>query len=457
MRSTSFLVFVLLIVLFTSCEKEPVDQKEKIPNIESANTGFLTEVPDTYRETGIAYRDAMHYYQKAIKEGEVQNPATDQSFMFEDIEASMKFLQAYESLGHVSNLDIEMLNTFIRYIESMNVSGTTDISEIRALVTDWITTNGISVKQYPLTFHTIMVAKEALFTNQITILREESDNLQLRGADDGFLCTVSGFLCGQTNQQVSTAARAAVIFGAGQAFKASVEWTDFQESAAVAAIGLIINTFWNVIFCNEDCDTCAPAVGIRPVFSNTTCQFLGIEAVGTFEFAERWAFLIDDNQDGAFDLTRTVLSNFVPASSLPSSTFDVIVDVDCDGATDMPWPGGTQVAATVNPNATLSPSQPTATFNQPPLNQGYYYLTNTQYCFGLSNLVTNGWTFAGWEASAGTPSSGSSTSNFCTSWNNFSFPTTTGLNAKFTHPCASSPAYLSPSSFFIVCPPGQCN
>lgn len=457
MRSTCLFAFALLIVLFTSCEKEQVAQNEKAPTVESTNTGFLEEAPETYRKTGIAYREALHYNQKAIENGEVQYPATDQSFMFEDAEASIKYLQSIESLGHVSNPDIEMLNSFMGYIESMTVSGSTDISVVRALILDWVATNGVSVQQYPLTYHAVMVAKEALFTNQITILREESDNLQLRGADDGFLCTVSGFLCTRTNEQVSNAARTAVIFGAAQAFKASVEWTTFQEDAAAAAIGLIIATFWNVIFCNEDCDMCAPAVGIRAVFDETGCQFLGIEAVGTFEFAERWIFLVDTNQDGAFDQTLTVLNNFLPASSLPSSTFDVIVDVECDGATDMPWPGGTQVPATVNPNATYSPPAPTATFNQPPLNSGYYYLTNTQYCFGLSNLVTNGWTFDGWEASDGTPSTGSSTSSFCTSWNSITFPTTTGLNAKFSHPCASYPAYISPSSFFIVCPPGQCN
>lgn len=207
---------------------------------------------------------------------------------------------------------------------------------------------------------------------------------------------------------------------------------------------------------NEDCDECAPAVGIRPVHDNTTCQFLGIEAVGTFEFAERWNFLIDVNRDGSFDVTQTVTSNLVPASSLPGSAFEVIVDVECDGETDLPWPGGQQQPVTIDPNAPYSPPIPVATVNQPPLNQGYYYSTNTQYCFGLSNLYAHGWTFDGWEASAGTPSSGNNTSNFCTQWNNFSFPTTTDLNAKFSHPWVNYPVYISPS-FFVVCPSGQCN
>ena len=464
MRVTSILLFILLAFFLWTCEKDQIvtsSNDEADPQI-TQDSDLLKEQPAAYRGAGIAYRDAIHYQKKAIQAGEIEFPSDE--IVTTDPQTTIDALNVYESIGYVTQSDVSKLQAFMAYVAEINVNGSTDISHVRGLISNWVSRNGVKVEKHPVTYHSIMIVKEALFKNQLTLLREANENFQFRGADDGTLCTVSGFLCSQTNAAVSAAARTAASQAAAAGFKGLInfnaddELTIFESGLSIgiaAAINGLLTLFWDQIFCNIDCDMCAPAIGIIPVFNETTCQFLGIEAAGSFEFAERWNFSIDANRDGTFGAPQTDLDNFVPSSSLPNNTFDVFVDVACDGNTDMAWPVGTQQPVTVDPNATFSPPNPTGTISVTPSpNNGMFYRTGTQYCFRLNNLNRNGWTFNGWfTTSNASPSSGGSNTTFCTTFST-SFPTTAGVNARFTHPCSSTDAIISAGTM-VVCPPGS--
>ena len=161
------------------------------------------------------------------------------------------------------------------------------LAEARSIVGSWMAEKGVTVADYPLTFHAISVSTEALLKTQITYLEEDATKQQVipKGADNQTLCTVTGFFCSETNATVSAIAQAALALGVRSAFRQTSSWTAFQQDAATTAVVLIINTFWDDVFCQEDCDECGPATGIRAVYSG--CNFTGIQAVGSFEFAER--------------------------------------------------------------------------------------------------------------------------------------------------------------------------
>ena len=162
-------------------------------------------------------------------------------------------------------------------------------------------------------------------------------------------------------------------------------------------------------------------------------------------------------------MTRSVFTNngFVPKTSLPTAPFKAIVNVNCDGGNSgvagsiMAWPVSRQSSVYVDPSLRVAPPSPTANFTQPPLladaasnGYPYFYPTNTQLCFGMTNLTTRGWTFVGWRTIGGNPSTGNSTSSFCTRYNNTQ-PINRSVYAEFSHPCSSINYQLGGPTFVV--------
>lgn len=468
MRFSNYLLilsFLLLTLVFTACEKESGEPTFEAPEISSSRESFYQPNPSLYQAAGDAYRENLFYYNQDFEAG-IINPVEDASEIYlGSIENNKGIIGGYVNQGSIDDLDQQKLYEFNNAIPDLGLTSNTTLLEGRAIIESWMTENAVTAKDFPLTYHTILIAIESLFENQITKLQKSDPGIILKGANDNTLCTVSGLFCTRTNAVVSGAAQAALALGYRQYFSSLTNWTTLQQNAAVAAIALILNTFWDDIFCNEDCDDCAPAAGIRAVYNG--CNFTGIQAVGSFEFAEEWEYFIDRNQDGTTDqiIPQRTNAGFVPKTSLPATGFKVFVDIKCDGGLQnqpgsvMPWPASRLAPVYVDPRLSVAPPRPTANFTQPAL-QGspypYFYNTNTQLCFGMTNLATRGWTFVGWRTSTGgSPSTGNYTSSFCTSFN-ASQATTASVYAEFSHPCSST-NYRLPGPSFVVCPPGTCN
>jgi hypothetical protein len=424
-----------------------------------------------YRLVGDQYQEDLFYLKSDLDDGSI---VIDEMTL-----GDVRLNTTEEDIGVLTYLvtgeavttqqDLDMLLQFREEVPSFGFTGQTPLSSARAYLRQWLSDREITELHYPLTYHAISVGAEALLTNQITRLREEGldEGISFR-SDNNTLCTVRGLFCSKTNAFVSKAAQTALAAGTKPLLKKTTNWSSGEINAVVIAIKLVLDTFMDSWFCKEECDDCGPAVGIRSVFNG--CTFMGIEAVGTFEFAEEFVYRVDDNQDGVFDFNRQIFNSnpFLTKSSLPNTPFKVIVDVGCDGArvgaqgSTMPWPLGTQGRVYVDPTASVAPPRPTAIVNGPPL-QGspypYYHNTNTQLCFSLSNLATRGWTFVGWKTTvsggSASPSTGNSSSTFCTTFNS-STTAFASVYAEFSHPCSPN-NYTIQAGSFPVCPPGACN
>ena len=452
-----------LLLFLWSCEKDVEELSEgATPESLQASDFFTKASPQVYRAAGDAYREDMFNFTQNLETGTLELTNAVDDIYLGTRESVLGELTGYVHQGIVGDQDLSKLSEFTDAIPTLGLTGNMPLVEARSIVADWMQGNGVTVAEYPLTYHAISVATEAVLKTQVTRLEEDlKQQIVSKGANDNTLCTVRGTFCSQTNQTVSLAAQAALALGVRQAFRSASSWTTLQQDAATTAIVLIITTFWDVAFCNEDCDNCGPAAGIRAVYNG--CTFMGIQAVGTFEHGEGFTYLIDVNQDGVYEMQRDIFDNigFVPRTSLPTAPFKVIVDVLCDGGrgnvpgSTMPWPVDRQAAVYINPALPVAPARPTANFTQPPL-QGdassngypYFYPANTQLCFGMTNLATRGWTFVGWRTIGGNPSSGSFTSSFCTTYS-----ATQAINrsvyAEFSHPCSPTNFRLAGPSFVI--------
>ena len=464
----AFLYLVAVLALLQGCEKdtdqltiEPLDATQF-----QHDASFATSVPDLYVEAGDIYREDLFHYEQDLATETITLPSSTNNIYLGTHEDIKGALLSYSRINTIGAADLEKLFEFDAAIIGLGLTPDMTLGEGRQVVERWMRDHGVTVEQFPLTYHTISIAIESLFENQITKLQKESKVQNLKGSESNSLCTVKGLLCTKTNSFVSSAAQAALGLGIKQVFKKVSDWTDVQQAAAAAAVVLIIDTFWDDIFCIEDCDDCGPAAGIRAVYNG--CNFTGIQAVGSFEFVERFRYAIDINQDGAPDQVIPIENSnvgFIPKTSLPTAGFKASVEVLCDGGKEgkegsiMPWPGGTLGLAYIDPRLPVAPARPTANFTAPPKKGSpypYYYDTNTQLCFGMTNLATRGWTFVRWQTSGGgTPSTGTSTSNFCTKFS-ASQPTTFSVSAVFSHPCSPTNYVLSGPSF-VVCPMGACD
>ena len=466
---------LLLLLVLSTCEKDSPLQDDIATTPVFGSDDFTSAVPETYREVGNTYRQDMFYQNEALKSGELSyDNSTEADFSSDD--ELIDELESYVALGAFSAADLKLLLTFRSEVGSMGFVGATTLIEARGKLDSWMTDNSVTVEQYPLTYHTLQTAKEVLLTTQITQIFEASASkgISTKIGNDGQLCDViprysvppMSLLCTKTDAFASKAAQAALKIGIKKVFSTVLVWSSVATAGATAAVALVISTFWDDIYCKAVCDQCAPAAGIRMVYNG--CTFTGIQAVGSFEFAEQWLYLIDANQDGTYERQVFARSNngFVAKADLPTTGFKVIVDVTCDGLSapesQMEWPGGRQGPVYVDPRLPVAPARPFANFTKPALMGGtstggypYFYPTNTELCFGMTGLATNGWTFKGWSASAGSPSTGNSVSRFCTRYSNTE-PITRSVNAIFSHPCSATD-YVLPGPSFVACPVGRCN
>jgi len=329
----------------TNCEKDSTELTEStLENVESAPSFFEAQ-PEVYRAAGDAYREDMFLLKRDLDSGTLELTDNVDDIYLGSQESIMGELTGHVQQGVIGEEDLSKLIEFNEAIPALGLTANMALTEARSVVESWMQNNGVTVIETPMTYHAISVATEALLKTQVTRLEEDSKQpTVLKGANDNTLCTVSGWFCGQSNATVSRAAQAALALGVRDAFRRASDWSSAQQSAAIAAILFIVNTFWDDIFCNEDCDDCGPAAGIRAVYNG--CNFTGLQAIGSFEYAEAFEYLIDINQDGVYDITRELFndSGFIPKSSLPTTPFKVIVDVLCDGGrgnvpgSRMSWP-----------------------------------------------------------------------------------------------------------------------
>ncbi len=375
-------------------------------------------------------------------------------------------LAGYTNQGVLDESDLGKLIEFGDAIDGLGFVGSMSLVNARGLVGNWMQNHGVSVVETPVSYHAISVLTEALLQTQVTRLQQDGKlTIPEKGADNNTLCTATGNFCG-TNATVSQAAQAALGVGVRETFRQTTNWTALQQDAAATAVVFLITTFISKNSCkNLDCDDCGPAAGIRAVYSG--CTFTGIQPVGSFEFAEQVNYSIDKDQDGFFEtsLPARVMPGtavgFVPKAALPSTPFKVYADVLCDGGlivapgSIMPWPGTKQSPVYVDPKLSVAPPRPTANFTQPPLlddaqsnGYPYFYPTNTQLCFGMTNLALRGWTFVGWGTVDGNPSSSKFTSSFCIKYSNTQ-PIFKSVYAEFSHPCSSTNYKLSGPSFVV--------
>ena len=276
----------------------------------------------------------------------------------------------------------------------------------------------------------------------------ESDYIQktfTTKVNDGMWCLMSGSGCGPDPIRSGVA----IVSGgaANYGFKKVVSLQDADLESAIATVIsaiviLLINSSGN---CNRVCDDCFSAIGIGT--EGTTCRIPAIEALGEFDHNEGFDWRFSPNRNGVYTAPQRTLTKRFPRSGFPSQTkpFDVIVDVICDGNTVFNW--SLRNPVTIDPR-TFVTDFPTATFSPTQLIDGYFLRPNTRLCFSIRTLDPEKYTFVGWEAYGGSPSTGSAGLSFCTQFPDVLQPR--GVNVRFRDNCTGN-TYLIQASSFLIC------
>lgn len=254
-------------------------------------------------------------------------------------------------------------------------------------------------------------------------------------------------MCPDFNKETEAAKDAAAAAAPEVVKKTLVEagqTSDPVIAAMLAVIKVALGVVWESAFCTVECDECAGPAGILGFYQG--CNLSEIQAIGTFEHANRWYFLIDANFDNSYEQTITRdLQNSVRISDLPNGNFKVIADAECDDENRYEWSGPRNQPVTVYAN--LNDAFPVGWITSPTPINGFAYRPNTQLCFTLNENGTSGLHRSGWVANRGSPSSSSgNSSTFCTTFNSEG-PAWVG--ARYINPCNTSQEKFISTSFII--------
>jgi hypothetical protein len=437
---------------------------------------FKQPQPDAYREAGIAFRSTYYGYEAAAERDEVF--ITNPDGFPDSPEEYYARIQPMEDAGWLDARERQTLVKLQEYLTDNPINAELTIGNVRSYFQRFRDQVNLSPATTPFVYHALGILEASLFETQVDILvdnfSKKAPSLAKRG-DDGKLCDVYGSLCpagSNADARLSSAVRAAVAATAAAAFKDAVEITiannfigfignidlgNLTEQVLATIVAQVVILIWNEVFCKEQCDECYPAFGIDAVFED--CDFAGIRARGFFEFAERWEWRFDFNNDGVFGGEIQTRENFVPLSSLPSQPFSVIVDVICDDRLPYFWSGedddGTITGVLIDPNMTPADlPRPVAIVDTPPSSSNFFHRPNTRLCFTASSSVSTGggWRFKEWRAAGGSPSTSSSSGGICTRFNDTS-PQWRFVEMVFTHPCVGD--HIAGGSDVYICPPGS--
>lgn len=446
MRQITILLSLLIpISLLTySCEPE----KMVVPPPEEK----ITWLELTTEQQQKAYKNAAHelemthaYAVAGIREDLEERSFDDLGSLEFNQEHFAEELSFYVEKGWLSEADVTSLHSAMDFFRQTNWNGVTATATVGIEIDDFLLSEGINSVDHPLTFHTVGVIKDILVHNPITRFSKQSLSNEALKDDDGALCKTVGFLCPSLGPIENAAKSAAASAAASQLVKEVLGIASTALASAMSsAISSVLGTVWSSIFCRVECDACAGPAGILALYIN--CDLDEIQAIGTFEHAERWIFEIDANLDGTFDNTATnLVQNSAAATSLPNSHFKVIADVRCDDDELYPWAGPRNQPVSVWPD--LNNSRPTGWLLGPPKQSGFIYPLNTQLCFTLNEIADGAWERAGWVANTGSPSSSSSNGNFCTTFTGSSRPAWVG--ARYINPCNTSQEKFISTSFVV--------
>lgn len=445
MRFTVHIFLYLLMLSSCSEEERMLLPSETTTTISSDYATLQTPLPEVYA----AAADATYFtYAKVLQSepnGGIAESAKDLPSPL-DMVQFRNLVHAYVEQAHLEERDGKALVEAVNFFASLNLIEGDSVDELEKELLDFKQSLDMTPTATPITYHTFMTISEVMLRGPVDRLEGKKDNLQKN--NDGSLCATVGFFCPSADGQsgIANAAQIAASAAAASAFK---EAGVIDGTATVAVVAALIKEalglVWEGLFCTMECDECAEAAGI--IVDYNGCDLNEILPLGTFEFAEGFVYLIDENRDGSYERNVVVRnsSGRVRASDLPSNPFKVIVDVECDGGTPRPWPVDRSRAVTVFPQ--LPSARPSGFITGPPKQSGYFYRPNTTLCFTLKGQNGNGLTFDGWTASGGSPSSGGTiNSTFCTS---FSSDGPKSVNARFRNDCTGGSEFITNS--FVIC------
>ncbi|NJO87191.1 MAG: hypothetical protein HC821_04100 [Lewinella sp.] len=430
----------------TSCEQDTLESSpteastDALPPI-TWNALSEAEQKELY---ATAANDFEYTYWYTISEGQVLGndfvsglPAP-QEISRKDL---MTQLDYFVERGDLAPQDVASLLELLEFFGNRQWNRETPLSDVSNQLNGFLTDNAINSTDYPLTFHMVKFTEELLVNNLIT--RNTTDEGALAGQknDDGQLCTTSGFLCPSQSAIASAASNAASAAFASALVSTAIKATGPLGAGILAIMRFAFRDLFTSIFCNVDCDECGPAAGVIAIY-NSNCSLRELRAAGSFEFAERFIFLVDGNLDGAFEADPVVPQNSLPGSAITSPQNRVIVDVVCDGNRSFLWPRNRAIFISsdqrqMNPSAWVTAS---------PAPSGFVLPMNTQICFTLTELSDATWNRVGWSAPTGNPSSGGTFNNtFCTSFSGATRLVNVGM--RYQNPCNTSQERIIGVSF----------
>lgn len=397
-----------------------------------------------------AANEFEYTYWYGISEGDVVGEAALNSLTLprntsrNELESQLNY---YAEKGVVAPQDAASLLKMLTFFDNCDWDGQTSLTDVSNQLNAFVETNGLNQTDYPITFHTVELMKEMLVNNPVSRLVKEQDENDLFKNDDGQLCTTSGWFCPSNNNVAAAAAEAAASAAA-----AALKTVLIKAAGPVGAIIAVlikdaIKDAFSSIFCNVECDECGPPAGVMALY-NSDCSLRELRAAGTFEFAERWEFPIDENLDGTFDRTLSNnTQNRAAGTSVTSDRNRVIADVFCDDGNLYPWAGPrNQPVFVASDQRQMSP---VAWVNRTSGSFGFVQPMNTQICFSLTELGDGTWDRVGWSANTGSPSSGSSgNTNFCTTFTG-SGSRMVSVGMRYRNPCNPSQERFIATSFVV--------
>lgn len=448
----------IMLCIFSSCTDDLTqgssDDFESL-DIPEISTPLVKEV--VYRDIGVKFRGTLFDFY--LNPSSYDLTASEEALSSVNEHNTFLLLENYADKGLISSKEIAAFTSLIDMLDGEELYATDKITNTHNFFESFAAENSISLTGTPVTYAALRVVQHSTFSTDTYNATLGGKTAHQKGENDGQLCSPPWF-CGSGANAALTVGNAVAL----NEFRTTVEWSASAEVAAAAAISLAITSGFSW-FCRQiaNCDDCAAPVGVTILRDGPgNCNFAGIRPVGTFEWAERAEFFIDDNQNGVFigPLVSTSIEEFpefiLTDNQLVSleidlnSQFDVFVDITCDGGGAANWPVGQQNPVRIDP----SPDRvPVGTISRPPLTNGYYYRPGTQICFQLNSFNAMGNTFVGWRAPGGSPSTGSANTQFCTTFNQ-STALPRGVQAVFQSPCTNQEFLLGTS--FLICPPSQC-
>lgn len=443
-------LFILLFALTTSCEQEELAPMlgEAIEEMVAPEWNVLSEA-DRQAAYEAAADEFEYTYWYGISEGEVLGSPVVNSLVPPRTTSRSELenqLNYYAEKGIVAKEDASSLLDMLAFFDNCGWDGQTSLTDVSNQLNRFIADNNLNQFEHPVTFHTVELLEEMLVNNPVSrSIKGEAGN-ELFKNDDGQLCSTSGWFCPSESSVAAAAAEAAATAAAAALKKVLIKAAGPVGAIIAVLIKDAIKDAFSGLFCNVQCDECGPPAGVMALY-NSDCSLREIRAAGTFEFAERWEFPIDENLDGTFDRTLSnSVQNRASGSSITSDRNRVIADVICDDGEFYGWAGPrNQPVFVASDQRQMSP---VAWINRPPAQSGFLLPLNTQLCFSLTELGDGTWDrVSGWTVNDGGLSNFSGSTTFCRTFTGSSRMISLGV--RYRNPCNTSQERFITTSFVV--------